>query len=371
LIVPQKSPRSTKKTAPVVLDKKSTEVANSESEYSEDDEDDEYDDGASDNRELLTALQSKASPGDHVNDRNSDGRRSRTPTAPISSRKAPAIKVDSAPSSSPRPRKTSTITPPPRKKTPSPKPKRRIEVPPPKKRYDDEDDDDDDDDDDKDSYFEDEEEELQGLGDAGDHEEAESDHDYDEPEAEPNIVNANVNELRTNKYPPGTQFRVIQDLTGVQTGDLTIRKGEIITLVEQRPDEWWLFQNTQTQQQGVVPINLIQIVSTQRPRRRVKPTTSATTLVDAFKANNNIPAGCTPSNLAPLTHLEDYQLWRALVPKMTESNLAFCDLHWRVDTDKIHVQDVTYQKILIIKECVKIPRVKGEQVSDRCLFFNN
>jgi len=222
----------------------------------------------------------------------------------------------------------------------------------------------------EDSYFEedeDDEDELQGLRETGDREEAESDHDYDEQEeeeGEPTVVNARMQELRTNKYPPGTQFVVTHDLTSVQTGDLTIHRGDILDLVEQRPDDWWLLKNTQTQQQGVVPINHIQLLSGKQPRRRAKPNTSVTTLVAAFKANNNIPDGFIPSDLAPLTELEEYQLWRALVPKMADSNLAFADIYWRADIDKIRVYDVTYQKILAIKGCYKIPKIKGEQVNN-------
>jgi hypothetical protein len=365
-IVPEKSPRLTKNTEPIVTTRKKAAVTNVESDDSEysDDEDDGDDDGANDQRQLLDALASRELTGETSKDPDSDGRRSRTPTTPRSNKKIPAIKTDSTISSSPKPKKTTTIPPPlPASRGRPPSPKRRTRVPPPEKKVEESEDD---------SYSgveeddEEEEEELRRLRDTGDHEEPESDHDYDAPEEEeePAIANAHVQELRTNKHAPGTKFVVTHDLTGVQTGDLTIHRGEILTLIEQRPDDWWLFKNDQTQQQGVVPINHIQLSSGQRPRRRIKPSTSATTLVDAFKANNNIPVGFISSDLAPLAQLEEYQLWRALVPKMTESNLAFTDLHWRVDTDKLHVRDVAYQKILIIKECVKIPRVTGEQVNN-------
>ncbi|CAF4563647.1 unnamed protein product, partial [Rotaria magnacalcarata] len=46
---------------------------------------------------------------------------------------------------------------------------------------------------------------------------------------------------------------------------------------------------------------------------------------------------------------------------MTESNLAFTDLYWRADTDKLYAQEVIHQKILTLKECVKIPRIKGDE----------
>ncbi len=346
------------------MPKVESDVSEGSDEDDEEEEDDDDDGAAEDNLQLLNALQSSTMTEETTKAPLSDGRRPRTPTTPRSSKRVPAIKTDTTEASSPKPKKTTTLVPPlpaSRKKTPSPK--RRTHVPPPKEKEEESE---------EDSYFEEEEEEeeedeeeeeLRRLGDTGDREEVESDHEYVEgEEEEPAVANAHAQQLRTNKYPPGAQFVVTHDLTGVQTGDLTIHKGETLTLVEQRPDDWWLFKNNQTQQQGVVPINHIQLLSGQQPRRRAKPSTSATTLVDAFKTNNNIPEGFIPSDLAPLTELEEYKLSRALVPRMTDSNLAFADLHWRVDNDQLHVHDVTYQKILTIKECVKIPRARGEQV---------
>ncbi|UJR09957.1 hypothetical protein I4U23_014181 [Adineta vaga] len=350
---------------------KKSEVASVGSEDDDDDEsdDDEDDeDGVKDNRELYDELRTRTTTDEHTKDTNSEGRRSRSPATPRSNRKTPTIKVDSAPTTpSVKSKKSTAVARSPlppssvRKKTPSPR--RRSAAPATRKRVEESEE--------EDSYFEEEEdededdddEELRRLHETGEHEEAESDHDYnDQEEDEPVAANTKVQELRTSKYAPGTQFIVTHDLTGVQTGDLTIHRGETLILVEQRPDDWWIFKNAQTQQQGVVPINHIQLLPGHVVRRRAKPSTSATVLVDAFKAANNVPAGFIPSDLAPLTQLEEYQLWRALVPKMTESNLAFADLYWRPEVDKIHVHDVTYQKILTLKTCVKIPRIKGEQV---------
>lgn len=362
-IGPEKPPRSTKKPELIVPDHKKAAVASEESDESDEEDEEEDEEAVEDYRQLKNVLQSRTLTDENSKDPNIEGRRSRTPTTPRSAKKPSAIKTDSTSVPSPKPKKTTTVPspPPPAIRTKKPTPKQRTEIPAPKKREEESE---------ADSYFEEEdeeEEELRGLRDTGDHEEPESDHEGEEPEEEeeePAVVNAHVQELRTKQYSPGTQFLVTHDLTGVQTGDLTIHKGEILTLVEQRPDDWWVFKNTQTQQQGVVPINHIQILLGQQLRRLIKPSTSAITLVDAFKSNNNIPAGFIASDLAPLTHLEEYQLWRALVPKMTESNLAFADLQWRADTDKLQVHEVTFQKIVTIKQCVKIPRAKGEQVNN-------
>ncbi|CAF0964114.1 unnamed protein product [Rotaria sordida] len=355
----------TKKTEPIIPSRKKIEVSDDESDAS----DDEDDDAANDDRRLLNELKSQTLTDEHDKDLPSHDRRSRSPATPRSSKKIPEIKTDLAPSSSPKIKKTTAVIPPPpppasRRKTQSPKGRPEPSIT--KKKRDDESEEDEE----EDSYFEEEEEEeLRHLREPDDREEEISDHDYDEQEEEPTVVNAYVQELRTNKYPPGTQFLVTQNFTGEQTGDLTVRKDDIVTLVEQRSDDWWLFKNIQTQKEGLVPINLIQLLSKQQIRRRIKPSTSAITLVAAFKDKNNIPAGFISSDLAELSQIEEYQLWRSLVPKMTESNLAFVDLYWRTDRDRLQVQQVTHQKVLTLKECVKIPRAKGDQIRvlDRCV----
>jgi hypothetical protein len=359
-----------RKTGPITVPNKISEhhiaarkVTESVDESDETDDSDEDDDGADDFRQLSKHLKNQTLPDENVKDSISTGRRSRSPTTPRSAKKVPAIKIDPIPSSSPRVRKPATTSPPPpplRKKTPSPRPRSKVPI----AKHVQEESEEDSNFEEEDDEYEDEDE-LRRLRDTGEHEEPYPDHDYEEPEEEEaTTANTHVQELRTKKFSPGTQFLVTHDLKAVQTGDLAVHRGDQLTLTEQRPDDWWLFKHNQTQQQGVVPINHVRILSERQQRRRIKPSTSATTLVDVFKANNNIPGGFIPSDLAPLTKLEEYQLWRALVPKMTESNLGFADLHWRVDTDKLHIQEVTYQKILTIKECVKIPRIKGEQVTN-------
>ncbi|CAF1407095.1 unnamed protein product [Adineta steineri] len=196
--------------------------------------------------------------------------------------------------------------------------------------------------------------------------------DSEEEEDEHTVVNANIQELRMRKYLPGTQFRVLHNFNAIETSDLTLHKDEILILVKQQDDDWWLFKNPQTQQEGMVPINHIQLQSKtykQSSRSRIQPLTSASILVDAFKTNNYIPSGFIPSDLAPLTQQNQYKLSFMLIPQMTESNFAFADLYWQDDTDQISIQDTEYQKILKIKKCLKIPKIKGSQIRvlGRCI----
>ncbi|UJR36136.1 hypothetical protein I4U23_028870 [Adineta vaga] len=176
-------------------------------------------------------------------------------------------------------------------------------------------------------------------------------------------VDTSLQKLRIKRYPPGTPFRVLHDLNGAEIDDLTIFKDEILTLVKQQDDDWWLFKNAQTKLEGLVPINHI------KPCSETFNQSKSTSLVNVLKSNNDIPSGFIPSSLGPLTQQDQYKLSYTLIPKMTESNLTFADLHWQYDADRINVQAPTYQKILIIQKCAKIPKIKEKNVNvkNRCI----
>ncbi len=265
---------------------------------------------------------------DSITDFNHSDRQLHTPSPSHINKKPATFKIHSTTSSSSISRKPtiiSTSTPISRTRTPSPE--QSIIIPFTKE---------------DDSYFEEEEDdELKRLSDDSEQEESQS----------------TVQKLRREKYFPGTEFRVTHNLKGLQIGDLTIYKDEILILIEQKSDDWWLFKNPQTQQQGLVPINHIQ-----RLQHRIKPTKSSLTLVDVFKINNYIPSGFIASDLALLTQDNRYKLSRTLIPKISKSNFAFSDLHWRFDKDQIYIQQSEYQKIFTIKKCLKIPKIKDEHV---------
>jgi hypothetical protein len=293
---------------------KNTEISSDESED---------EDHMNDNYQLLNEFQNKNLLDNHLTDSNNSDCQFYTPSHINKNLLTFKIHSTSLSSISRKPTIISTSTPLSHKKTFSPQ---QPLVSPITKEHD--------------SYFE-EDDELKRLRDSSEQEEVEE-----------TLIDAYVQKLRTEKYVPGTQFRVIHNFKGLQLGDLRIHKDEILTLIEQKSDDWWLFKNSQTQQQGLVPINHIQLQS-----QTADSTSSLLTFVNVFKTNNYIP-----SDLAPLTEDNRYKLFRTLIPKMSESNFVFNDLHCRYDKDQIYLQQVKYQKILTIKKCSKIPKIKDEQV---------
>ncbi|CAF0963158.1 unnamed protein product [Adineta ricciae] len=196
----------------------------------------------------------------------------------------------------------------------------------------------------------------------------------DDDDDEPAGVDANLHQLRRTTYTPGTLFRVLQDFAGEENGDLAIYKGEHLTLVTQYDDDdWWLFKNAQTQREGLVPINYIQpserAFNQSRQHQLIAQTSSASSLVNAFKTNNNIPSGFSASSLTSLVRKDRHKLSYMLIPKMTESNLTFADLHWQYDIDRICAYPATYKKVLNIKKCSKIPKITGANIEilNRCI----
>ncbi|CAF3385263.1 unnamed protein product [Rotaria sp. Silwood1] len=334
----------------------------SSTEYSSD----ENEDDVNENRQISNEIQSKKLQDDTSKHRDTNESSSQTSSSSSSTHKQlPITKVPSTRSSLPIVRKTtiaSTSTSSSHDKASSPQ-EQRIKNDDANQdgsyeTEEEEEDDDDDDDNDK----------LKRLQKSSKEEKSPSDDEQTEDDKS-TTVNAHLQELRMGTYSPGTQFRVLHDLEALQTGDLTIHKGEILILVQQNPDDWWLFKNPQTQEQGTVPINHIQLqfgTSDKKLRHRIKQITSPSTFVDALKTKNYIPSGFIVSDLASLTQHNQYKLSHTLIPKMSESNFTFTDLNWRHDTDQIYLEEVKYQKILRIQKCSKIPRIKGQQVNVLC-----
>lgn len=178
------------------------------------------------------------------------------------------------------------------------------------------------------------------------------------PEAEESFDSAG--ELDKGVHTPGTRFRATHNFQAIQPNDLNFKVNDILILREQRPDRWWLFEHEQTGEQGSVPINHIKLHRTAAASARLPTPTSI--IANAWRTTRSIPSGFVASELAPLSQLPEHQIYRTLIPQMSESNLAFADLHWRYETEDIRPVVAEHQIILTIKECVKIPRVDINQV---------
>lgn len=183
----------------------------------------------------------------------------------------------------------------------------------------------------------------------------------------------NVKELQQEEHLPGTKFRVIKSFKATQSGDLTVYKNDILILVEQRSENWWLFQNSSTQEQGLVPINHIELIPQDNARRilpRLEAEMSPSVIVDALKYKGYIPSGFIASDLASLSKQDEYKLSDTLIPTRSKSNFDFSDIAWDYDKDQIRLQHVQYQQIFNMIKCSRIPSIEtNDEASDNQFFY--
>ena len=188
-----------------------------------------------------------------------------------------------------------------------------------------------------------------------------STHDYDRaPSPEVEESSDSAGELDKGVYTPGTRFRATHSFQATRPNDLNFKVNDILILREQRPNRWWLCEHEQTGEQGSVPINHITLHRTAAASSRLSA--PASIIANAWRTTRSIPSGFFASELASLSQLPEHRVYRTLIPRMSESNLAFADLHWRYETEDIRPLVAEHQILLTIKECLKIPRVDINQV---------
>ncbi|XP_074627480.1 nephrocystin-1-like isoform X2 [Acropora palmata] len=187
--------------------------------------------------------------------------------------------------------------------------------------------------------------------DSGD-EEDENDDEQDEDSEEEST--ANIVMVR--------KVRTLSDFDGEQDGDLSFKKGEILTVIKTTEDGWWDAEN-EAGKQGVVPKTLVEIIheeETPSPRQQPEEEPSAisretrdkvpemsrtrsgmelwktlqqtsrqeTSATDVLKAMGAMPSGFRSTTLGRLAKQEQFQTSSWLMPKLSRSNVAFRDITW-------------------------------------------
>lgn len=187
--------------------------------------------------------------------------------------------------------------------------------------------------------------------DSGD-EEDENDDERDEDSEEEST--ANIVMVR--------KVRTLSDFDGEQDGDLSFKKGEILTVIKTTEDGWWDAENG-AGKQGVVPKTLVEIIheeETPSPRQQPEEEPSAisretrdkvpemsrtrsgmelwktlqqtsrqeTSATDVLKAMGAMPSGFRSTTLGRLAKQEQFQTSSWLMPKLSRSNVTFRDITW-------------------------------------------
>ncbi|XP_054331623.1 nephrocystin-1 isoform X1 [Pongo pygmaeus] len=245
-----------------------------------------------------------------------------------------------------------------------------------------------------------EEEEESESEDSEDSGEEEEDAEEEEEEKEEN---------ESHKQSTSEEYIAVGDFTAQQVGDLTFKKGEILLVIEKKPDGWWIAKDAKGNE-GLVPRTYLETYSEEEEGQEsseegseedvevvdetadgaeVKQRTDShwsavqkaiseqINTVDVLTTMGAIPAGFRPSTLSQL--LEEGNQFRAsyfLQPELMPSQLAFRDLMWDATEGTIRSRPSRISLILTLWSCKMIPLPgMSIQVLSRhvrlCLFDGN
>uniref|UniRef100_H0W4V8 Nephrocystin 1 n=1 Tax=Cavia porcellus TaxID=10141 RepID=H0W4V8_CAVPO len=211
-----------------------------------------------------------------------------------------------------------------------------------------------------------------------DEDEEEDESDGEEEESEEEEEQQGEESL---KQAANEEYIALGDFTAQQAGDLTFKKGEILLIIEKKPDA----KNAEGNK-GLIPRTYLEVKKEeQEPSDQdseeavdvedetadgaeAKPRTDShwsavrkaiseqINTVDVLATMGAIPAGFRPSTLAQL--LEEGNRFRAssfLQPELTASQLAFRDLVWDAKSGTIRPRPSRVSLVLTLWSCKMIP----------------
>ncbi|XP_029450190.1 nephrocystin-1 isoform X2 [Rhinatrema bivittatum] len=242
----------------------------------------------------------------------------------------------------------------------------------------------------------------------------EEDDDEEEGSEEDDEGDANDEDEDESDEDTGTvrEFITLGDFRSQQEGDLTFKKGEILQILDKKPDGWWVAENSKGNK-GFVPKTYLQVFKMETvrqeaseeeseeevegmdetigssTRRKSSMTGSISQLssarkamaemsaTDALTTMGAIPTGFRASTLSHL--LEEGKQYHAsyfLQPELTPSQLTFKDLVWDPEKGRIQARQTRVSLILTLWSCKMIPLPGTSiQVLSRhvrlCLFDGN
>ncbi|XP_028610468.1 nephrocystin-1 isoform X4 [Grammomys surdaster] len=229
-----------------------------------------------------------------------------------------------------------------------------------------------------DTTEDDEDEETEETG--GEEEESEGDEE-------------GMQEQASWKQAETVTYIALGDFAAQQAGDLTFKKGDILHIIEKKPDGWWLAKDAEGAE-GLIPRTYLEpynkedklessedseeggeedgeedaeVVDETAGGAQMKQRTdshwtavrkaiSEINTVDVLATMGAIPAGFRPSTLSQL--LDEGNQFRAsyfLQPELTTSQLSFRDLMWDAKAGTIMSRPSRVSLILTLWSCKMIP----------------
>ncbi|XP_029031289.1 nephrocystin-1 isoform X2 [Betta splendens] len=192
-------------------------------------------------------------------------------------------------------------------------------------------------------------------------------------------------------------YTVLSDFKGEQEGDLSVHKGEVLSIIRKTADGWWLAQDTKGNR-GVVPRNYLKIgsvadneyadeeeededeneeeqseeeeaqdgkeLSEEQDKRSdafnwstVRKALTEIDATDVLSAMGAIPSGFRPSTLNKLLVEEGvtHKASHYVQPELSQSQLSFRDLFLEPDTGRVRARQVRSCVCFTLWSCRMIP----------------
>ncbi|KAM8947793.1 nephrocystin-1 [Pelodytes ibericus] len=212
--------------------------------------------------------------------------------------------------------------------------------------------------------------------------------DENEEEEDEEEESEEEDEDETEFDPSIREFITLGDFQAQQKDDLTFQKGQLLQILDKKPDGWWMAQDSMGNK-GLVPKTYLQVykkgdqspdpseeeseegepdVADEKTPNKQRPAedtvsqmssskkTQEISTTDALATMGTIPAGFRSSTLAQLLEKgEQYKSSTYLQPELTHSQLAFKDLLWDQDRDDIQALPTRISFILTLWSCKMIP----------------
>lgn len=199
------------------------------------------------------------------------------------------------------------------------------------------------------------------------------------------------------------KVQALSDFTGEQDGDLSFKKGEILTVIKTSEDGWWEAENA-AGKLGVVPKTLLKIIEeneeTSPEKHRVEKSaeienvaesaskvsefstrkrsgldlwkslargsTQQASATDVLKAMGAMPSGFRSTTLGKLAKEEAWQTSSWAMPKLSQSNVAFRDITWDPINRQLRPRTAKTNRVLQVSSARMIPSIgSGVEVLSR------
>ncbi|VDL72563.1 unnamed protein product [Nippostrongylus brasiliensis] len=162
----------------------------------------------------------------------------------------------------------------------------------------------------------------------------------------------------------GNVFVALASLRAAEPSDLNIVEGELLNVIQTRPDGWWTARNSKGDV-GLVPKTYLR-QATADDEARSAANTEAARRTEPRQSTGQRPPSPSQGLLAVSEQVGDAQEMDPhlsfachLTPRLSHSNIGFHDLYWNYRDDKLRKRRVRVSKLVRLVRLEGMPRETG------------